>query len=237
MKKGLTEVIIILDRSGSMERIWPDAVGGLTRFIEEQKKLPGELRLTLHVFDTELDRIYDAVDLRAVPQDNVFGLYPVYPRGTTALLDAIGFTFTGVGKRLADTPDGERPERVLVAIITDGEENASREFSRRQIQKMIRHQERKYDWFVTYLGANVDAFAEASDLGLDTANAINFGASARGIDGAYALLCETTCDMRQEGISGTRSRSMQQRMTDCHLDLDTDRNDRPSHPRRKATTH
>jgi len=158
-----TEIIIVLDRSGSMQKIRGDMEGGLDKFFEDQRKLPGRCTVTLTQFSDRYEVVYQGCDIKDVPQACLV------PDGTTALLDAVGRTINEVGKRLADTPEAERPGRVLFLIITDGRENASREFRRDDIKKMVQHQTEKYSWQFVYLGANQDAFAEASSIGISLA--------------------------------------------------------------------
>lgn len=174
-----TEIITITDRSGSMETIRRDVIGGYNRFLAEQQALPGAARLTYTQFDTQYDVIYQGMPLAAAPQldDKTF-----VPRGSTALLDAIGRTLVEQGKRIHDE---NWAERVIVAIITDGAENASREYNRAQIKEMIAHAQ-QHDWHFVFLAANQDAFAEAASYGISAATTRNFTASAAGVKAAYA---------------------------------------------------
>lgn len=172
MNENHTEVIIVLDRSGSMQKIRGDMEGGLDRFFEEQRKLPGRCTVTLTQFNDRYEVVYQGRDIQDVPQAGIV------PSGNTALLDAVGRTINEVGKRLADTPEAERPGRILFLIITDGRENVSREFRREDIKKMVQHQTEKYSWQFVYLGANQDSFAEASLLGISLAQ--NYQATSVG---------------------------------------------------------
>lgn len=163
MNQDHTEIVIVLDRSGSMSSIKEDMEGGLNQFFEDQKKEPGRANVTLTQFDTEYEIVYSGKDLKDVPAAELT------PRNATALLDAIGRTIHEVGKRLADTDEADRPGKVIFLIITDGLENASREFTRTQVKTLIKEQIAKYSWAFVYLGANQDSFAEARSLGIDIA--------------------------------------------------------------------
>lgn len=171
MNKQLTDITVILDRSGSMASIHADAEGGLNTFINEQKSTEGDANFTLVQFDDKYDIVHDGIKIDDVPHCTLT------PRGSTALLDAVGKTINTLGERLAKTPESDRPGLVVVVIVTDGGENASHEFNRAQIQAMIEHQQEKYDWEFVYLGANQDAFAEAHAMGINMANVSNYDTS------------------------------------------------------------
>lgn len=182
MKKDLTELIFILDRSGSMSNLASDTIGGYNSMIEKQRKEPGEAMVTTVLFDDEYKMIYDHIPIKDVPELT----HEVYfPRGTTALLDAIGRTVNSVGERLANTPEDERPDQVIVVITTDGLENASREFDRKKIKEMIEHQQSKYSWTFMFLGANMDAVKEASNIGIDSSFANTYTNSSAGLNSVY----------------------------------------------------
>lgn len=177
-KKDLTEIVVILDRSGSMQAIRSDMEGGFNKFIEEQRKLPGECAVTLAQFDTEHDIVYSAKPLADVPPLSLI------PRGFTALYDAVGRTVSTVGERLSKMADADRPERVIVVIITDGQENASKEFTQAQVFDMVKHQREKYSWEFVYIGANQDAFAVGQSVGANITS--NYAANAAGTAGMFA---------------------------------------------------
>jgi len=183
MKQGLSEIICIIDRSGSMGHIKNDAIGGFNTFLKEQKKLPGEATLTYIQFDTEYEVVHENKPLRDVQPINS-SIY--IPRGSTALLDAVGKTIDATGRRLANTPEENRPEKVIVAILTDGEENSSCQYNLSKIKEMITHQKEKYSWEFIFLGANQDAFAEAMKIGIETKDTLNFNATGIGVKTAYS---------------------------------------------------
>ena len=162
MKENLTELVLILDRSGSMSSIRDDAMGSVNSFLDDQKKVEGSANVTLCQFDDEFDIIHDCVDLQNVPS-----LTPetFVPRGSTALFDAIGRTVNQVGARLGSTDEKDRPSNVIVAIITDGGENASKEFTKSQIFEMVTEQESKYNWEFIYLSSDIKASQDAVSYG------------------------------------------------------------------------
>ncbi|MFQ5570092.1 MAG: hypothetical protein ACE5G0_10490 [Rhodothermales bacterium] len=194
MNTDLTEIICIIDRSGSMDSIRSDAIGGFNAFLEGQKEHPGEARLTLVLFDHEYDLVHDGLDLHKVrPLDTS----TYVPRGTTALLDAIGRTIDDVGARLSRTPEPQRPGTVIVAILTDGLENASKDYTQQRISEMIEHQRQKYSWEFVFLAANQDAIQSARQLSIQAADAIAFDATGQGVRAAYASLTNTVKKKRR----------------------------------------
>lgn len=178
-----SEIICIIDRSGSMASIAKDAIGGFNTFIEEQKKIPGNASLTFAQFDTEYEVVHENKPLDDVPplDETTFR-----PRGATALLDAVGKTIDDTGKRLDGMSEENRPDKVIVAILTDGQENSSHQYSRSKVKEMIQHQKEQYQWEFIFLAANQDAFAEAISLGIDTKDAFNFQATPQGTRSAYS---------------------------------------------------
>lgn len=184
-----TEIIAIIDRSGSMQSIAKDAIGGFNTFLTDQQAAPGEARMTLALFDNQFEYLYKGVPLsQAEPlTDRTF-----VPRGGTALLDAIGRTLNEQGERIkAD----KWAEKVIVCILTDGEENQSREFSRYRIKEMIGHAE-AHDWSFVFLAANQDAFATGASFGISAAHTMGFAATASGTQAAYASMAATTRSLR-----------------------------------------
>jgi Mg-chelatase subunit ChlD len=168
MRDDLTDITLVIDRSGSMESIRSDAEGGVNTFIAEQAKQQGECRITLVQFDTEYEFLQRGVNAVKCPP------YQLVPRGSTALLDAVGRAINETGARLADLPEAARPGLVVFVITTDGEENSSKEFTRDQVKKMIAHQRDVYKWQFTFLAANPEAFAEAGGMGIAADQAAQF---------------------------------------------------------------
>jgi uncharacterized protein YegL len=200
MKKDLTEVIFILDRSGSMSSLAEDTIGGYNSFIDTQRLVPGECKLTTVLFDDQYELLHDGVDLRSVPK---LTSKEYFARGMTALLDAVGKTINAVGERLANTDEGERPEQVIVVITTDGQENSSKEFKAEAIKKMVTTQEKDYNWKFLFLGANIDAFAEGGNMGFASRNTAQYDASAKGTQMLYASVSSFVSDVRDRSFSKT----------------------------------
>jgi len=192
-KKDFSEIVCVIDRSGSMEAIKTDAIGGFNSFVEEQKKVPGKASLTFTQFDTVYEVVYANKMLNDVP---VLDEKTYIPRGMTALLDAIGRTINEVGVRLANMAEKDRPEKVIFAILTDGEENASREFTKDKIFEMITRQKETYSWEFIFLVANQDAIQAGMGLGIDMKDAFNFAATGKGVRSAYAGMSNTVTQYR-----------------------------------------
>lgn len=183
-KQGLSEIVCIIDRSGSMSTIRDDAIGGFNTFLDEQKKIPGDANLTMVLFDDEYILYHDAKPLKDVPN---LDTKSYVPRGMTALLDAIGKTIVKVGERLSNTPEDQKPEKVIVAILTDGQENHSSEYkSHSKIMEMINHQRDIYSWEFIFLAANQNAIKEGAALGIKASDSYNFAPTSSGIRTAYS---------------------------------------------------
>lgn len=191
MKQGLTDIVVVLDRSGSMSRIKRDMEGGFDTFIAEQRKLPGEARVTLAQFDSRYESVYEGKSLAEVPP------LVLEPRDMTALHDAVGRTIEATGRRLAALPDEERPERVLFVVITDGGENASTDFTGARVAEMVKHQTDKYNWQFVYIGANQDAIANAAAMNISVAS--NFVANAAGTSDMFGGVTRGVTSYRSGG--------------------------------------
>ena len=194
MRTDLTDITLVIDRSGSMDAIRSDAEGGVNAFIQAQAKEPGEALLTLVQFDTEYEFIHSGVPISQVPA------FTLEPRGWTALLDAVGRAINETGSRLAKMPEADRPGLVIFVITTDGQENSSKEFNKTQIKEMIERQQNDYKWHFTFLGANQDAFAEAGGMGIAPDGVANFA-----LGRTYATQVYTSSKvarMRQQSMAG-----------------------------------
>lgn len=193
MKKDYTDITIVLDRSGSMSRLVDDVIGGVNTFIEEQSKVDGEATMTL----VQFDNLY-SVDYEAMPIADVKPLTreDYVPRGTTALLDAIGLTLVATGERLKALPEDERPDKVMLMIQTDGAENASKEYNQTVIKDMIGVQQDEFAWEIVFMGANIDAVATADNYGIKLGNALKFGANSVGVTGAFDALSKNMTSFR-----------------------------------------
>ena len=198
MKKNFASINVIIDESGSMHNLAADTIGGFNAFLAEQKAFPGEAIFTLAKFSHEVSYVYDCVDIKSVaPLSD--GTY--HPNGGTALLDAVGDVITRTGQRLAAMNEEERPDKVVVLIITDGEENRSWRHTKESIKAMIEHQRDKYSWNFVFIGANVDAFHGGTSLGISGHNAVQYTASSRGTHKLYATLGASTNAYRGGSIS------------------------------------
>ena len=185
MKKDYHEVICIIDRSGSMDEIKSDAIGGVNFFVKSQKEFQGETALSLILFNDNYSVVYDGRDIKEIP---MLDEKTYIPNGTTAMLDAIGTTIDRVGERLFKTPEPERPEKVVVAILTDGLENASKEYTYEQIAAKIKLQQETYNWDFVFLAANQDAVVAAEKIAIRQEDAVNFEASSQGTSEAFNLM-------------------------------------------------
>lgn len=197
MKKGLTEVIFIVDKSGSMQPLIDDTIGGFNGFVDEQKTVDGEARLTTILFNEHTDMIHNCVDIREVsPLDR--STYVV--GGGTAMLDAIGEAIETVQKRIDNTPEDGRPENVVCVITTDGQENSSKNYSKSKIQSMIDHQTNGHGWQFIFLGANMDAVSEAASIGIY--NSATYFADRVGTQSVYSAV-----DCAVKGVRGNSGSS------------------------------
>ena len=193
MKKNLTELVFILDRSGSMAGLEDDTIGGFNAMIEKQKAEPGQAYVSTVLFDNERDVIHDRVDIQNV-QPMTRKEY--YVRGCTALLDAVGKAIHHIGNVHKYAREEDRPEKTLFVITTDGMENASREYSSDRLKKMIEHQKEKYGWEFIFLGANIDAAKEAARFGISEDHAANYHADRMGTAVIYEAVNEAVCCAR-----------------------------------------
>lgn len=193
MKSDLTYIAVVLDRSGSMHVIKNDVIGGFNSFLEEQKNIKGKAVFTLAQFDHEYHLHADGIDIKEVqPLDNA----TYTPRGSTALHDAIGRTINSIGAKLSAMNKADRPEKVIFVIITDGLENASKEFAGKQIKEMIEHQQNIYNWDFVYLGANHDAIAIGESIGVLRANSMTYSENQEGTQFAFASVSSNLANYR-----------------------------------------
>lgn len=184
----MQEIVCILDKSGSMRSIKSDAIGGFNSFLDDQKKL-GDVNFTLVLFDTIVTNVYVSEPINNVQHldDASFA-----PGGMTSLYDAIGSTFDMLGKEFSKT----KPEKVIVAVLTDGEENSSSDYTLKNVREMITHQQEKYGWEIIYLGANQDSFAEGQNLNINAKDISNYAATGEGIRGAFGNMTASVKNYR-----------------------------------------
>lgn len=185
-----THITYVLDRSGSMSTVQKDVAGGLTSYIAEQKILPGKCTFSLVQFDDQYNVEYWFKDIKEVETIDFV------PRGWTAMLDAIGKAINSTGEALALMPEADRPDKVLMIIHTDGEENASKEFRRSQINDLIKHQETKYNWKFVFVGTNIDVVATGGDIGVSRGSTKAYDNTSRGINVMYSSLSNATAKAR-----------------------------------------
>ena len=193
MKKNLTEIVFILDRSGSMAGLEDDTVGGFNAMIEKQKKEPGEAVVSTVLFDTERTVIHDRVDVQKIEP---MTRRDYYVRGCTALLDAVGGAIHHIGNVHKYARDEDRPEKTLFVITTDGMENASCQYSYSRLKAMIQRQQEQYGWEFLFLGANIDAAKEANRFGISADRAANYHADSKGTNVIYETVSEAICKVR-----------------------------------------
>ena len=200
MKKNLTELVFILDKSGSMSGLEKDTIGGFNSMLEQQRKVDGECVITTVLFDNRYELLHDRIDIRAVQpmteQEYFVG-------GSTALLDAIGKTIHKIGTVQKNTAEDYRAEKVMFVIITDGEENASRYFSSAQIRQMIQHQKERYGWEFIFLGANIDAVETAGRSGIDADRAVDYVPDGEGTELNFRIMSQTVATFRECGAVPT----------------------------------
>lgn len=202
MKTNMTELVFILDRSGSMGGLESDTIGGFNSMLQKQQAEPGECRLTTILFDNEYEILHDRIDIRAV---NNITEHEYFVRGNTALLDAIGKTINKIGAVQRNTADEYRAEKVLFVITTDGMENSSREFTYDDIKVMLERQKSQYNWEFIFLGANIDAVEVAGRFGIARNRAQNFHNDSEGVALNYDVVAETISTFRCAPASATIS--------------------------------
>ncbi|RLQ83850.1 vWA domain-containing protein [Planomicrobium sp. Y74] len=193
MKKEMTELVFILDKSGSMAGLEKDTIGGFNALVEKQRKLEGDVRVTTVLFNQSYELLHDRISLKGISpltEDD----YEV--GGTTALLDAIGSSIQKIGNAQKRTSEVERADKVMFVITTDGMENASCEYNYKKIHEMIGRQKQKFNWEFIFLGANIDAVATAQQFGVGEDFAVEYHADAEGTQLNYQVLSEAVASFR-----------------------------------------
>ncbi len=197
MKKGLTELVFILDKSGSMGGLEKDTIGGYNSMLEKQKAVQGECFITTALFDNDYELLHDRIDIKAVS--------PITDKeycvgGSTALIDAIGRTIHKIGNAQKHTAAGYRAEKVMFVIITDGEENSSREYSAEKVKKMIEHQRAEFQWEFIFLAANIDAVETAGRYGISANRAQNYHSDKEGVEVNFRVMSDAVASFRECAI-------------------------------------
>ena len=194
MKKNLTELVFILDRSGSMAGLEGDTIGGFNAMLQKQRGEPGEAVISTVLFDNETEVIHDRIPLDRVPR---LTEKEYYVRGCTALLDAVGGAIHHIGNVHKYAREEDRPEKTLFVITTDGLENASRRYTYDKVKAMIERQRETYGWEFLFLGANIDAAREAARFGIRADCAADYHADSIGTEAVYESVCEAVCQVRR----------------------------------------
>ena len=193
MRKNLTEIVFILDRSGSMAGLEGDTIGGFNAMIEKQRLEPGEALVSTVLFDNHSDVIHDRLTLDRITR---LTNREYYVRGCTALLDAVGSAISHIATIHKYAREEDRPEKTLFVITTDGMENASRRYTYEMVRNLIEKQKREYGWEFLFLGANIDAAREAARFGIHPDRAVDYRADHRGTRVIYETVSETVRDFR-----------------------------------------
>lgn len=192
-KNDVTELVMILDRSGSMSGLESDTIGGYNSMLEKQKKTPGKVLVSTVLFDDETEVLFDRVPLDKMPRmtDREY-----FTRGCTALLDAVGGSVSHIHRVQAEMPPEEVPAKTIFVIITDGLENASREYRYSQVKRMIEQRKEKDGWEFIFLGANIDAIEEAGRFGIGADRAVTYNSDSEGTKLNYRVLGDAVRMMR-----------------------------------------
>jgi uncharacterized protein YegL len=189
-----SEIMFILDRSGSMQGLEIDTIGGFNALIEKQKRLPDECDISTVLFDDKIEVLHH--------HKNIHSLYPMsekdyYVRGSTALLDAIGHSILNMDLYQRECPTSSKADHVMIVITTDGHENASTQFTHEQVKQLIERQKMLYNWEFIFLGANMDAIAQARSFGIHADKAVRFHSDTEGTSLNYDVLSEAIAAKRQ----------------------------------------
>ena len=210
MKKGLTELVFILDRSGSMAGLEKDTIGGYNAMLSKQKEVDGECRITTVLFDNKYKLLHDRIEIQAV---NLMTKKEYSVRGMTALLDAVGRTIhkmdmvSGIHRK-------DKGNKVLFVIITDGEENDSREYTYADVKKLIKDRQENAGWEFIFLGANIDAAAAAENLGIDRDRAVKYKNTGSGVRANFMAVAELSDSLAKSGRVSDEWKSQVEEDTD-----------------------
>jgi uncharacterized protein YegL len=196
MIKKLTELVFILDKSGSMSGLEADTIGGYNSMLKKQQSIEGECHITTVLFDNYYELLHDRIDIKAVS--------PITEKeyqvgGSTALLDAIGNAIHKIGNAQKHTAEDYRAEKVMFVIITDGEENSSREYSAEKVKAQIERHKTKYGWEFIFLGANIDAVQTAGGFGIAPDRAIDYLADSEGTELNFKVMASAVATFREAG--------------------------------------
>lgn len=225
MNQNQTEIAYILDRSGSMSHLTEAAITGFNSFLDDQLDTPGDANFTLALFDNEYILHSNRAPLAEVKK---LDTRSYVPRGTTALLDAIGTTIDNIGKKLSETPEPERPAKVIIAIYTDGYENDSKNYSSSKINQMIKLQTEKYEWDFLFLAANEDAMHTAAEYGISQANSSVVQFSEVGMESSTASISRKIKAQRKASMNMATESELQDLQADMSHLVKEEQNSRES---------
>jgi len=196
MKKNLTEIVVVLDKSGSMNSIREDTIGGFNTFIEDQRKAEDDANITLIGFNQRVDEVYKSIDIKEI---DLLTEKNYVPNGMTALYDAIGTAVGTMKEEIAKREEEDRPKQVIVVVITDGFENSSKEYSNTDVKTMIKRMETVHDWSFVYIGANQDAFEVGGGMGFKRRSTMSWDSDAAGSAQMYGTLSKSVKSYRSTG--------------------------------------
>ena len=202
MQTDYTHITMILDRSGSMDSVQDDTIGGFNAFLKDQQTQPGHATLSLVQFDDQYERLHDFAPIGTVAE---LSRATFQPRGSTALLDAMGRAIHETGRALSLLPEDRRPAKVIVVTLTDGYENASRKFTRQDIFSQITHQREHYAWEFVFIGANQDAISTGESIGIQASHAITYAPTAAGQQDIMRKMSRGVARKRQEAAEYAES--------------------------------
>lgn len=194
MKKGLTEIIFIIDASGSMYSLRDDTIGGFNQMIEDQKKEEGEAIITTVLFNSSVNVVHKRLNIKDVP---AMSEKTYTPRGTTALLDAVGTTIGDIKAAQDKMDDSKKPENTMVVITTDGMENASKEYKQPQIKEMLEDYQKNYGWKFVFIGANIDSVKTAENMGVVRGMSANYVPDKEGTETLYGTVSKAVTSVRK----------------------------------------
>ena len=193
MNQNLTEIVFLLDRSGSMSGLEADTIGGFNSMLEKQKQQPGEAILSAVLFDHECEVVYDRVDIRrAEPMTE----QQYYTRGSTALLDALGGAIRHIANAHRYAREEDRPAKTIFVITTDGMENASRRWTYREVRELVEREKEVYGWEFLFLGANMDAISAAGKMGISADRAVRYEHDSKGTALNFSIVSDAVCTVR-----------------------------------------
>lgn len=194
VKNNITEMVFILDRSGSMQGLERDTIGGFNSMIEKQRELDGECYVSTVLFDDESVVLHDRIKLSRVPEMTE---KDYFVRGCTALLDAVGGAIHHIGNIHKYARPEDVPENTIFVITTDGLENASKRYSGSDVKRMIERQKEKHGWEFLFIGANIDAGAEAEKIGIERNRSVNYSPTCEGTTNLYSVVEKTVRNYRE----------------------------------------